>query len=69
MPGIQGTFATTYTADLGNAELTMRGEVVHRGKYNYRIFGVAADDGIPAYTIVNGLIEYAPEDKPWRLSF
>jgi len=69
MPGIQGTFATTYTADLGNAELTMRGEVVHRGKYNYRIFGVAADDRIPAYTIVNAFIQYAPEDKPWRLSF
>jgi iron complex outermembrane receptor protein len=69
MPGLSGTFSTTYTTDLGAGELTMRGEVVYRGKFNYRIFAVAANDRVPAYTIANAYIEYAPNNQPWKVSF
>ncbi|WP_157216319.1 TonB-dependent receptor [Flavisphingomonas formosensis] len=69
MPGVQGLFSTTYTHDLGSGDLTIRGELVYRGKFNYRLFAVAALDKVPAYTIYNAFIEYAPHDKPWKVSF
>ena len=68
MPGIQAQFSATYTKDIGSGEITLRGEMVHRGKFNYRLFAVAAFDQVPAYTIYNSFIEYAPHDKPWKIS-
>ena len=69
MPGVQGQVSATYTHDLGSGDFTLRGEMVYRGKFNYRLFAVAALDKVPAYTIYNAFIEYAPHDKPWKVSF
>lgn len=68
MPGIQAQVSATYTKDIGGGEVTLRGEMLHRGKFNYRLFAVAAFDRVPAYTIYNAFIEYAPHDRPWKVS-
>ena len=69
MPGVQGLISSTYTTDIGDGEFTLRGEMVYRGKFNYRLFAVAALDRVPAYTVYNAFIQYAPHDKPWKVSF
>lgn len=68
MPEYQGTFAATYTAPVASGELRLRGEVIYRGKYNYRVFGIGLYDRVPAYTIYNAYISYTPDNQPWRLS-
>ncbi len=69
MPGIQAQVSATYTKDIGSGVITLRGDMLHRGKFNYRLFAIAEFDRVPAYTIYNAFIEYAPHDKPWKLSF
>ena len=69
MPGIQAQVSATYTKDIGSGVITLRGDMLHRGKFNYRLFAIAEFDRVPAYTIYKAFIEYAPHDKPWKLSF
>lgn len=68
LPGVQGSFAATYTAPVGPGELTLRGEVIYRGKFNSRIFNVPAYDTVPAYTIGNLFVQYQPENSPFTFS-
>lgn len=68
MPTTTATGSAAYTFPLPMGDLTMRGEVSYRGKYNYRIFGISQFDEVPAYTIVNAYIAYQPKDAPWKLS-
>ncbi|EGD60812.1 TonB-dependent receptor [Novosphingobium nitrogenifigens DSM 19370] len=69
LPGVQGNIAATYTTDLGPGQLTFRGEVVYRGKFNSRIFNVAQYDTIPSYTLGNLYIEYKPNNSMFTFSF
>lgn len=69
LPGVQGNVAATYTVPLGGGDLTLRGEVLYRGKFNSRIFAVAKYDTIPAYTLGNIYIEYKPTASPFTFSF
>jgi iron complex outermembrane receptor protein len=68
LPRVQGQMGATYTTELAGGKLTLRGEVVYRGSFIYRIFNKGALDRVPAYTIFNSYIEYAPNDKPWKVS-
>lgn len=68
LPGVQGSFAATYTAQVGDGELMLRGEVIHRGKFNSRIFNVARFDTVPSYTIGNVMIQYRPDASAWTFS-
>lgn len=68
LPGVQGSFAATYTAPVGPGELTLRGEVIHRGKFNSRIFNVPAFDTVPAYTVGNLFVQYQPENSAFTFS-
>lgn len=68
LPGVQGSFAATYTAPVGPGELMLRGEVIYRGKFNSRIFNVPQFDTVPAYTIGNLMIQYQPDASPFTFS-
>ncbi len=68
LPGVQGSFAATYTAPVGPGELMLRGEVVYRGKFNSRIFNVPQFDTVPSYTIGNLMIQYQPDASPFTFS-
>ncbi|MET0269947.1 MAG: TonB-dependent receptor [Sphingomonas sp.] len=68
LPGVQGSLSATYGFEAAGGRITLRGEAVHRGKFNYRLFAVAALDRVPAYTIYNAYAEYAPMDANWKLS-
>ena len=67
LPGVQGSAAATYMLHLAGGIVTLRGEVVYRGKFNSRIFNAGAFDAVPAYTIGNLYVKYQPTDS--RLSF
>ena len=69
MPGVQGLGSATYSFDALGGKVTLRGEVVYRGKFNYRLFAVAALDRVPSYTMYNAYVEYAPTGGPWKVSF
>jgi len=68
LPGVQGQASATYSWAIGGGKVTLRGDVLYRGKFNYRLFAVAALDRVPAYTIFNAFIAYEPDNKPWSLS-
>ena len=68
LPGVQGQASATYSWAVGGGKVTLRGDVLYRGKFNYRLFAVAALDRVPAYTIFNAFIAYEPDNKPWSLS-
>lgn len=68
LPGVQGQFAASYFGDVAGGKLTVRGEVVYRGKFSVRVFDTAALDRVPAYTIGNAYIEYQPLDSRFTFS-
>lgn len=68
LPGVQGNLAVSYQTGLGDGELTMRGDMMYRGSFIYRIFNNAALDKVPAYTVFNAFIGYKPENFPISFS-
>ena len=43
--------------------------VLHRGQFQYRIFNNSARDLVPAYTIVNLVIDFEPDNLDWTVNF
>jgi iron complex outermembrane receptor protein len=68
LPGVQGQFSTSLFADVAGGDLTVRGEVVYRGKFSVRVFDTAALDRVPAYTIANAYVEWKPQNSPFTFS-
>lgn len=68
MPKYAGSIAASYRFDVPSGSLTPRLEVVYRGAEWARIFDLGAIDYIPAYTIANFNIEYAPQGSKLRVS-
>lgn len=68
LPGVQAQGSATYSWDMAGGHVTLRGEVVYRGSYIYRVFNNSDLDRVPAYTIFNAYVEYAPTNHPWKLS-
>lgn len=68
LPGTQAQGTATYAWHMAGGTVTLRGEVVYRGAFNYRIFAVSAFDRVPAYTIYNAFIRYQPDARPWSVS-
>ncbi|HEY0269447.1 MAG TPA: TonB-dependent receptor [Sphingomonas sp.] len=68
MPGVQGEISATYAWNMAGGKVTLRGDAIYRGAFNYRLFAVAALDRVPAYTIFNAFISYQPDNKPWSVS-
>ena len=68
LPGVQAQGTASYAWHIAGGTVTLRGEIVHRGAFNYRIFAVDAFDRVPAYTIYNAFIRYQPDARPWSVS-
>jgi iron complex outermembrane receptor protein len=68
MPTISGSISASYTFDIPTGKLTPRVEVVYRGEEWARIFNDPFLDKVPAYTVTNFNIEYAPTGSKLRLS-
>jgi iron complex outermembrane receptor protein len=68
MPGVQGTASATYAWNIAGGKVTLRGDMIYRGAFNYRLFGVTALDRVPAYTVFNASLSYVPDAKPWAIS-
>jgi iron complex outermembrane receptor protein len=69
MPGVQGNISATYTWHALGGNVSLRGDVVYRGHFNYALFDLAEFDRVPAYTLFNAFISYEPDNKPWKVSF
>ena len=69
MPGVQAEVSASYSWALGNGRVSLRGDMIYRGSFNYRLFAVTALDRVPAYTVFNAFISYEPDNKPWSVSF
>lgn len=67
-PAVQANFSTSFFANVAGGEMTMRGEVVYRGKFSVRVFDTAALDRVPAYTIANAYVEWKPNNSPFTFS-
>ncbi len=68
MPGAQGEVSATYSWKMAGGEVSLRGDLVYRGSFNYALFNVAQYDRVPAYTVYNAFISYTPDHKPWTVS-
>ncbi|MBU0554940.1 MAG: TonB-dependent receptor [Alphaproteobacteria bacterium] len=68
LPGVQGSIAVTYEADIGAGNFSIRGDMVHRGTFNSRIFDGGALDRVPAYTLFNANLQYQPHDSNFTFS-
>lgn len=68
LPAVQAQFATSFFADVAGGDLTVRGEIVYRGKFSVRVFDTAALDRVPAYTIANAYVEWKPRNSPFTFS-
>ncbi|MFT3965203.1 MAG: TonB-dependent receptor [Sphingobium sp.] len=68
LPGVQAQFSTTYEADLGPGDFLIRGEMIHRGSFNSRIFDGGPLDRVPAYTLFNAMIQYTPHESAFTFS-
>ena len=68
LPTWQGEVTPSYTVEALGGKVTLRGDIIYRGKFNYRIFAVAALDRVPSYTLYNAFIAYEPDNKPWSVS-
>ena len=53
---------------MAGGEVSLRGDLVYRGSFNYALFNVAQYDRVPAYTVYNAFISYTPDHKPWTVS-
>lgn len=68
MPEYSGSIAASYRFDIPTGTLTPRVELVYRGSEWARIFNETGLDHVPAYTVTNLNLEYAPEGSQLRLS-
>ena len=68
LPRFQGIVSPSYSWNMFGGKITLRGDVIYRGKFNYRLFAVSALDRVPAYTLYNAFIAYQPDDRPWSFS-
>ena len=68
LPTWQGEVSPSYSVDMLGGKLTLRGDIIYRGKFNYRIFAVEALDRVSAYTSYNAFIAFEPDDKPYSFS-
>lgn len=68
LPGIQAQVSASYSWDMAGGTVTLRGDMIHRGSFNYRLFAVAGLDRVPAYTIYNAFLQYEPEAGSWTIS-
>lgn len=68
IPTWQGAVGLTHTLDLGRGGLLKSHvELIHRGKFQYRIFNDGARDVVPAYTLANANFTYEPSDARWSI--
>ncbi|MDR3475984.1 MAG: TonB-dependent receptor, partial [Devosia sp.] len=67
MPEFSGSISASYRFDIPTGSLTPRVEVIYRGSEWARVFNEAGLDHVPAYTVTNLSIEYAPESSKLRL--
>lgn len=68
MPGVQGDISASYTWHMFGGSVSLRGDAVYRGHFNYALFDVSAYDRVPSYTLYNAFISYEPDNKPWKAS-
>jgi len=68
MPGVQGDISASYTWHMFGGSVSLRGDAVYRGHYNYALFDVSEFDRVPSYTLFNAFISYEPDNKPWKAS-
>ena len=69
LPTWQAQASPSYSWHMAGGVVTVRGDVIYRGSFNYRLFAVPALDRVPAYTIYNAYIAYQPDTKPWKVAF
>ena len=69
LPTWQAQVSPSYSWRVAGGRVTIRGDAIYRGKFNYRLFAIAALDRVPAYTLFNAYVAYTPDDKPWTISF
>ena len=67
MPALSGSFSASYKFDVPTGTLTPRVEVIYRGENWARVFNDPVLDKVPAYTVANFNIEYAPTNSKLRL--
>ncbi|MFI4933732.1 MAG: TonB-dependent receptor [Caulobacterales bacterium] len=60
MPNVSGSFSVSYRFDTPLGPLTPRAQVVYRGQEWARIFNDPMLDKVPAYTVANLFVEFAP---------
>jgi iron complex outermembrane receptor protein len=63
LPGIQGSVSASYSTNIASGQATVRGEMIYRGHYTYRIFNNEALDRVPSYTLFNVFLRYVPNDS------
>jgi iron complex outermembrane receptor protein len=68
MPEYSGSISASYRFDVPTGSLTPRVELIYRGSEWARIFNVAGLDHVPAYTVTNLNLEYAPDGSKLRVS-
>ena len=58
----------THRLELGSlGTLKSHGELIYRGKFQYRIFNDGARDVVPSYTQVNANFAFTPRDTNWTI--
>lgn len=68
MPTVSGAISASYAFDIPTGELTPSVQVIYRGSEWARIFNEPVLDRVPAYTVTDFNIEYAPTGSKLRLS-
>ncbi|MDE2339791.1 MAG: TonB-dependent receptor, partial [Alphaproteobacteria bacterium] len=68
LPGVQGAVSSSFTFGALGGDWKLHGQVRYRGSFNYRIFDAYALDHVPAYTVVDAGVDYAPHGTPVTLS-
>lgn len=68
LPKWQGAVGVTHRLELGSlGTLKSHGELIYRGKFQYRIFNDGARDVVPSYTQVNANFAFTPRDTNWTI--
>jgi len=67
MPKVSGTLSATYNHDFSSGHFEMRIQGIYRGEFQYRVFNHPIFDPVPAYTMYNLNLSYAPNAAPWAL--
>jgi len=68
LPTWQAQVSPSYSWTMAGGRVTLRGDMIYRGAFNYRLFAVAALDRVPAYTQFNAYVAYQPDNRPWQVS-